>query len=90
MKLKKIIYKNHNILGDLEINFTDNLGNTKDLIFLAGENGCGKTTIINDIFDAFSNNHLNFYEIDLELSASDIEYLKKYKKQCLEDLQKKS
>lgn len=77
MKLKKIVYKNHDILGDLEINFTDNLGKTKDLIFLAGENGCGKTTIINDIFDAFSYNDLNFYEIDLELSASDIEYLKK-------------
>lgn len=89
MKLKKIVYKNHNILGNLEIDFTDNQGRAKDLIFLAGENGCGKTTIINDIFAVFSNNNLNFYEIDLELNDGDVEFLEKENDAKFKDFSKR-
>lgn len=90
MKIREIIYKNHKILGNLRINFMDQQGFAKELIFLAGENGCGKTTIINDIFSAFSNiNSFAFDEIDLELNESDIKYLKNHYNEIFKDFSEK-
>ena len=44
MRIKKIKYKDHNILGNLELDFTNKNGEAVDMILIAGENGCGKTT----------------------------------------------
>jgi len=62
MKIKKVKWKNHVILGNLEIDFTNPItGEPSETIILAGENGTGKTTILETLsiflnlgsFDAF-------------------------------------
>ena len=63
MKIAKIKWKGHPILGDLELDFTNK--NKKDIpydtIIFAGENGTGKTTVLTSISD-----FLNGYSIDFE------------------------
>lgn len=44
--IKKIKWKNHAILGSLELDFTKTDGTPYNTIILAGENGTGKTTIL--------------------------------------------
>lgn len=44
--IKKIKWKNHNILGNLELDFTKKDGTVYNTIVIAGENGTGKTTIL--------------------------------------------
>lgn len=82
MRIKKIVYNNHNILGNLELDFTNKNGKAEDMIFIAGENGCGKTTIINNIFDMFSSVRVNgegLLSYYLELNDEDVNFLKKNK-----------
>lgn len=45
MKLFNLGVENHPILGNMTLDFTEN-GKIVDTIILAGENGCGKTTIL--------------------------------------------
>ncbi|MCB1160853.1 MAG: AAA family ATPase, partial [Leptospiraceae bacterium] len=54
MKVRSIIIKNYKILENLELHFTDLNGRTLDTIVLAGDNGCGKTTVLNLINRALS------------------------------------
>lgn len=50
MKIRKIKWRNHPILGNLEIDLTSpSSGDTFDNIVFAGENGTGKTTILETI-----------------------------------------
>lgn len=49
MKILSIEFQNHSILGNLRLDFTDKEGNPVDTVILAGENGCGKTTILEEI-----------------------------------------
>ncbi len=49
MKIRKIKWRSHPILGNLEIDLTSPLGDTFDNIVFAGENGTGKTTILETI-----------------------------------------
>ena len=49
MKILSIEFQNHSILGNLKLDFTDKKGNPVDTVILAGENGCGKTTILEEI-----------------------------------------
>lgn len=51
MRISKIEFKNHPILKNLKINFTDKNGNIYPNIIFVGENGCGKTTLLNELFD---------------------------------------
>ena len=50
MKIRKISFENHNILGNITFDFTDKNGNTVDTIIIAGENGCGKSVFLNELF----------------------------------------
>ena len=61
MKIAKIKWKGHPILGDLELDFTNKEGIPYDTIIFAGENGTGKTTVLTSISD-----FLNGYSIDFE------------------------
>jgi len=54
MKIRKITFTNHPILSNLTLDFTDRNGKTIDTIILAGENGVGKSVILNAIY-SFSN-----------------------------------
>lgn len=46
MKIKEIKFHDHPVLGDLLINFTKGDGNIYDNVIFIGENGVGKSTII--------------------------------------------
>jgi predicted ATP-binding protein involved in virulence len=58
MKIRKIGFTNHPIFGDLQLDFTDAEGKTINTIIIAGENGVGKSLLLNSIFE-FSNLTLN-------------------------------
>ncbi|MBR6952964.1 MAG: AAA family ATPase, partial [Campylobacter sp.] len=49
IKIKSIEFKDHDILGNWELDFCDKDGNPADTIIIAGENGTGKTTILEEI-----------------------------------------
>ncbi|MBD5169004.1 MAG: ATP-binding protein [Oscillibacter sp.] len=49
-KIRKIKFVNHPILKNLELNFCDTNGNPVDTIIFAGENGTGKSTILNCLY----------------------------------------
>ena len=60
MKIKTVKWNNHPVLGNLEIDFTNpTTGQPSDTIVFAGENGTGKTTILETI-----SSFLNFGPID--------------------------
>ncbi len=81
MKIRKIQFSGHPVLGDLKLDFTDQEGKVIDTIILAGDNGTGKSLLLNTIFD-FSDltirndrgDEKRFFEI--ELSDSELELLK--------------
>ncbi|WHI46611.1 sigma 54-interacting transcriptional regulator [Microbulbifer sp. VAAF005] len=50
MRLNYLKFKNNKILGNLELDFRSN-GTSASTIFIAGENGTGKTTILNAIYN---------------------------------------
>ncbi len=56
-KIKKIHFYNHPILNNLELDFCDDMGNPVDTIILAGENGCGKSTVLNELYKIVIGNH---------------------------------
>ena len=51
MKICSAIWDNHPILGNLHLNFEKNDGTPYSTIVFAGENGSGKTSILNSLYD---------------------------------------
>lgn len=51
MKFKKISFDNHPILGNISFDFTDRNGYAIDTIIIAGENGCGKSVLLDELFN---------------------------------------
>ena len=47
--LTRIKWKNHNVLGNLELDLTKEDGTPYNTIVFAGENGVGKTTILDTL-----------------------------------------
>lgn len=79
MKIRKITFQNHELFGDLHLDFTSN-GKTVDTVIIAGENGVGKSYLLNTIYD-FTNltpqpqkNEKRIFEI--ELSKTEMEILR--------------
>jgi predicted ATP-binding protein involved in virulence len=54
MKIIRFETKNHPILGSCSLDFSSR-GFFPDFVLIAGSNGSGKTTILNEIFDCLSN-----------------------------------
>lgn len=81
MKIRKIEFENHPILGSVKLDFTDLEGKVVNTIIIAGENGTGKSVILNTIFN-FSNYSIEEKKrnekryIELELNKSEIDILK--------------
>lgn len=59
MKIKKLTLKNHSILGNIELDFTNDDGLISQTVLLAWENGTWKTQIL-EIFNDFCN--LKYYD----------------------------
>ena len=65
-KLRKITFKGHPVLGNLTLDFCDVNGNAVDTVIFAGENGSGKSTILNCLYQ-ISSSTVNFSaEIEME------------------------
>ena len=54
-KSRKIKFHDHPILRNLELDFCDSEGNPVDTIIIAGENGTGKSTILNELYKIASH-----------------------------------
>lgn len=71
MKIKSLKLKQHSILGDLDLDFTNKNGDVYNTIIFMGENGCGKTTILEILHNLFIYNNNEFkqshYQCDFEL-----------------------
>lgn len=55
MKLKKIMFKEHDILGDLVIDFNDANGKVLNTVAFIGENGSGKSVILKELANQIDN-----------------------------------
>ncbi len=78
MKILKFETKDHPILGDSSLDFSRD-GVFSDVVLIAGSNGSGKTTILNEIFDFLTNispkNQTHNISITFELSIDEIDTL---------------
>lgn len=54
-KIRKIKFEDHPILKDLELNFCDLNGKVVETVIFAGENGTGKSTILNELYRVASH-----------------------------------
>jgi len=88
MKIRKIEFTNHPIFNNLKLDFTDKNGKTINTIIVAGENGVGKSLLINNIFEFSNLNVINDKRdekrsFEIELSNDEINILKagQYSKQ---------
>lgn len=73
MKFRKIKFNEHPILGNCAFDFTDKDGNTLDTIIIAGENGCGKTVLLNELYELSFLSPKQNYILELELELSKVE-----------------
>lgn len=78
MKLRKLSIRSHSIFGDLDFDFTIN-NLPANLIVLAGDNGVGKTTLLNFIyrtiqgeFDYLNENEAYKFEIEFEYNSKEL------------------
>ena len=71
--IKQIKWKDHPILGDLELDFTKEDGSIYNTIVFAGENGTGKTTILENLSEFLNLGALEYIDYINEL-AKDKEY----------------
>lgn len=51
MRLSKLTIRDHPILKDMDLDFRDKEGNRYPVVAFVGENGCGKTTLLGELFD---------------------------------------
>jgi ABC-type cobalamin/Fe3+-siderophores transport system ATPase subunit len=54
MKLQSLQFIDHKILGNLKLDFCDQNGKPVDTVILAGENGTGKSTVLNELYNIFT------------------------------------
>lgn len=75
-KIRKITFREHPILNNLSLDFCDSEGKAVDTVIFAGENGTGKSTILNALYQ-ISNHSVNFQcslEIEREGIIDNLEY----------------
>ena len=75
-KIRNIKFHNHPVLGNLFLNFCDADGKCIDTIILAGENGSGKSSIINALYMLVSR--VADFEADVEYEKDGVSFQMKY------------
>lgn len=68
-RIKRIKFDNHEILGNLELDFTDRNGKAVDTVIIAGENGVGKSIILNALYSYASCKPKDCAQIVLEIDG---------------------
>lgn len=83
MKIRKITFENHFLFGNLHLDFTNADGQTVDTIIIAGENGVGKSLLLNTLFKFFpfdiesvSEPRNEKFELEFEISDDEFEIIK--------------
>jgi predicted ATPase len=81
MKIRSLRLENHPVLGNLHLEFTNKNGKTVNTVIIAGENGVGKSILLNTIFEfstlTLDNSKRNEKRIfEIQLSDNEIEILK--------------
>ena len=71
--IRKIKCNDHAILGNLELDFTKPDGSVYNTIVLAGENGTGKTTILEELLSLFRQYAQQNYGVEPD-DYEDIDY----------------
>lgn len=70
-KVRKIKFFDHPILKNMEFSFVGMDGKAVDTVIFAGENGCGKSTIIDELYNAVAGqtpaSNITEYEVDGEI-----------------------
>lgn len=78
-KIRNIEFKSHPILGDLKLDFCDASGKAVDTVIFAGENGVGKSTVLEALY-RIASREVNFEAVvECELDG-EIFALKYYKR----------
>ena len=62
-KIKEVTFKDHPVMGNLHIDFRTPDGSAANTVIIAGENGCGKSTVIDSLYQLMSHGSAT---IDLE------------------------
>lgn len=70
-KIKSVKYKKHPILGNLALDFCDLSGNPVDTVIIAGENGTGKSAVLESLFRAVCFNGSEELELTVNLDSID-------------------
>lgn len=78
-KIRKISFHDHPILGNLELDFCDLSGNACDTVIFAGENGAGKSTILNELYKVAS--YAVDFPIDVELQIDTLTFSISYRRE---------
>lgn len=65
-KFRKIRFDDHPILGNLCLDFCDKAGNAVDTVILAGENGVGKSSVIEALYEVASHSINHSIEVEIE------------------------
>ena len=50
-RIKEVTFKNHPVLGNLHLDFTDVNGHAANTVIIAGENGVGKSNVIDALYE---------------------------------------
>lgn len=66
IKIRKIVFWEHPVLGNLALDFCGRDGKAADTILLAGENGSGKSTIINAVSEILNDTLYKISRIEWE------------------------
>lgn len=77
-KIRKIKFIDHPTLGNLELDFCDQNGNAVETVIIAGENGTGKSTVVNALYRVSSHSVDSplFIEIEKEGEIFSLTYYK--------------